>query len=141
MSTNRNIKLLHPAAKIPTRNHPLDAGHDCYLVEDIILEPHSSYRVPLGFAIQIKQNQMLTVRSRSSTKVKGVSCTQTTCDAGYTGQISAFLINHSSQRVIFKKGDRVVQLVFIRLSGVNTITEGILPESSRGSKGFGSSGQ
>jgi dUTP pyrophosphatase len=138
--TVRRIKLLHPDAKIPTRTHEYDAGYDCYLVEDLTLKPRSFLKFSLGFAIQIKEGQMMTIRSRSSTKVKGASCSETTCDAGYTGQLYGFLINHTDQELQFKKGERCVQIVFIKIS-TEEIVEGTLPESQRGSKGFGSSGR
>ena len=137
----RNIKLLHPDAKIPYKKNKLDAGYDCYLIQDITIPPYSKIRFSLGFAIDIKSGQMLTVRSRSSTKMKGLSCAQTTCDAGYTGELYAFLINHTSEPVTFLKGQRAVQLVFVKLAEFHQIVEGELDEiSERGKKGFGSSG-
>ena len=137
----RTIKLLHPYAKIPIKKHPYDAGYDCYLIQDLVLPPYSSTKFPLGFAIQIKPSQMLTIRSRSSTKSLGISCTQTTCDAGYTGQLFGFLINHTSEIVRFSIGERVVQLVFISLASPEPIIPGQLDWSDRNSSGFGSSGR
>ena len=138
----RNIKLLHPDAKIPIKKHPSDAGWDCFTIEDLTLPPYSSTKFPLGLAVDIKPGELLTIRSRSSTKIQGCSCTQTTCDAGYTGQLHGFLINHTSKTVTFAKGSRVVQLVFIKLSDHHELKEGELDTttSKRGDNGFGSTG-
>lgn len=136
----RKIKFFHEDVKIPVKKYCHDAGYDCYLIEDLTIAPYSHCKFPLGFGIQIKPGQMLTVRSRSSTKMRGVSCCQTTCDAGYTGQLYGFLVNHTNQQVKFFKGDRVVQLVFVQLSSSTTIIPGILDESDRSNKGFGSTG-
>lgn len=140
VTSSRSITMLHPDARIPVKKYESDAGYDVFLVEDVSLKPFSSVRIPLGFGIQIKQGQMLTVRSRSSTKMRGVSCTQTTCDAGYTGQLHGFLINHTNQHITFSKGDRVVQLVFLTLAPSSVLRQGILPLSSREGQGFGSTG-
>jgi len=137
----RVIKLLHKDAKVPSKQYNLDAGYDCYSIEDITVEPHSYKMFDLGFAIQIEPGEMLTIRSRSSTKKRGVSCAQTTCDAGYTGPLKGFLVNSSDEAVTFYKGERIVQLVFIKLSEDKTIQEGTLLQTDRGSKGFGSTGK
>lgn len=140
----RLIKLLHPNAKMPVKVHAQDAGYDHFLCEDITLEPRECIRFPLGIAVEIKTGQMLSVRSRSSTKLKGVSCSQTTCDAGYNGELYGFLINHTDNRITWNAGDRVVQLVFLKLPEPYVLTELApqenLPPSSRNTAGFGSTG-
>jgi len=141
-NSKRLIKRLHPDAKLPLKKHKFDAGSDVFLIEDVTLKPYSSTMVPLGIAVQIKPGEMLTIRSRSSTKIKGISCTQTTCDAGYTGELKTFLINHTDKAVEFKKGERVFQLVFIKISENSEFVEAVeLPSSSRNDSGFGSTGK
>lgn len=136
----RKIKLIHPDAQIPTKKHSQDAGYDCFLIEDLVLKPKSHLRFNMGFAIEIKDGEMLTVRSRSSTKMKGVSCAETTCDPGYTGELYGFLINHSDEEITFTKGSRVVQLVFLKIQNNQELVEGQLTTSERGQRGFGSTG-
>lgn len=137
----RKVKLLHSDAKVPIKKHPLDAGYDCFLIEKCTIPAYSSIKIPLGIAIEIKPNEMLTIRSRSSAKTKGVSCTENTCDAGYTGQLFAFLINHTSESVSFEKGERVVQLVFVKIAEHEQLVIGELDETTRGNTGFGSTGK
>lgn len=137
---SRAIELVHPAAKLPKRSYPYDAGLDHYLVEDIVLKPYQTITFGLGLKIETKPGQMLTIRSRGSTKMKGVSCTETTCDAGYVGELKGFLTNHTDQIVTFKKGDRAVQLVFIKLAEPAQLVQRPLPAGLRGTKGFGSTG-
>ena len=137
----RKIKLIYPEVKIPTKTYSLDAGYDCYLIEDLIVPAYSAIKFPLGFAIQINPNEMLTIRSRSSAKLKGVSCAESTCDAGYTGQLHGFLINHTSKDIFFSKGERVVQLVFVKIAESSTLVPGQLGDTERGSAAFGASGR
>lgn len=139
---DRLFKLLHPDAKLPIKKHELDAGADHYLIQDLTLKPRGTLVFPLGIAAQIKPGELLTIRSRSSTKLKGVSCAQTTCDPGYTGELYGFLINHTDQQIVFKKGERVVQLTYVQLApNYNCKIAETLPDiGERKDKRFGSTG-
>ena len=137
---DRKIKLLDPNAKIPTKAYPFDAGYDVYLTKDLTIPPKEMIQFKLGFAVEIHPGEMLTIRSRSSAKRKGVFCCDSTCDAGYTGQISAFIINYSNNTQEFKAGDRIVQIVWHNIPHTFKLVEGQLSESTRGTRGFGSSG-
>jgi dUTP pyrophosphatase len=64
-----------------------------------------------------------------------------TIDAGYRGEIQVILINHDLHETFkISRLDRIAQLVVQRVEQVDfeVVTE--LPESVRGSGGFGSSG-
>ena len=64
-----------------------------------------------------------------------------TIDAGYRGEISCIVINlDPKDEVSFKKGDRIAQLVIQRVERAEFIEVTELPESERGSDGFGSTG-
>lgn len=139
----RRVILLREGAKLPVKKHYTDAGYDCYLCEDVTIPPHSLLKVPLGLAVDILPGEMLSIRSRSSTKVKGVMCADSTCDTGYTGQLWTFLVNVTSEPVSFKKGERVVQLVFHRLAHepMELTLAPALDSTPRGENGFGSTGR
>ena len=139
---SRAIKLLHENAKVPTKTYKLDAGYDCYLVADLTIPAKSTIKLELGFAIEVKEGEVMSIRSRGSTKNKGVIAADSTCDAGYRGPLFAFLYNTTDQTVQFKKGDRIVQLVFEKLSDHYNIpiVEKGLPLSERDTASLGSSG-
>lgn len=140
-SFTRQIKLLHPLAKVPLKKHQTDAGYDVFLVSDLTLKPREIKRVPLGLAVEIKEDEFLTIYSRSSAKLNGISVADNACDSGYTGELYAFMINHNENQVNYKTGDRVVQLVFKKVSAsyefklVEDLKSGL-----RGTNGFGSTG-
>lgn len=141
----RKVKLLHPDSKLPSKKYQHDAGFDHYLIEDLTIPARSFVRFPLGIAIEIKENEFLTIRSRSSMKMKGLSCAETTCDSFYTGELFGFLINHSKKDIALKKGDRAIQLVFQKITPHEGLValepEDQLPQGERGSAGFGSTGK
>jgi dUTP pyrophosphatase len=64
-----------------------------------------------------------------------------TIDAGYRGEIKVLLVNHDPREPIaLKRGDRVAQLVVQRFERAAFLAVDHLPESARGSGGYGSTG-
>jgi dUTP pyrophosphatase len=62
-------------------------------------------------------------------------------DAGYRGEIRILLLN-TDQKDAFEieAGDRIAQLVITRIEATDFVEAGILTETVRGERGFGSSG-
>jgi dUTP pyrophosphatase len=100
--------------------------------------------VPTGIAIAIPEGFVGLVHPRSGLAVKhGISMVNTpgTIDAGYRGEIQVILINHDvKESFTITRFDRIAQLVIQRVEHVDFETVAELPESDRGSGGFGSSG-
>lgn len=137
-----DIKLLRPSAKIPTRSHHSDVGYDCYCCSDFTLPPQAVTLVPLGFAMGMDESQGVYAQllSRSGLASKGVWVVGGVIDPGYRGEVTAALYNGVSTPFQIKAGDRVCQLAFY-LFGSTTFSEvNVLPPSSRGVGGFGSTG-
>jgi dUTP pyrophosphatase len=64
-----------------------------------------------------------------------------TVDAGYRGEIKVTLLNTDRDRpVSFRRGDRIAQLVIQRVERAAFHEVTVLPGSSRGDGGFGSTG-
>lgn len=64
-----------------------------------------------------------------------------TVDAGYRGEIKVCLINHDPREAVrLCRGDRVAQLVVQRVEHVRFDEVVELPDSARGSGGYGSTG-
>ena len=73
----------------------------------------------------------------------GVSIVNTpgTIDAGYRGEIKVILVNHDlREAAVFKRGDRIAQLVVQRVERAAFHEVAILPGSDRGAGGYGSTG-
>jgi dUTP pyrophosphatase len=64
-----------------------------------------------------------------------------TVDAGYRGEIKVCLINTDREHPVrFSRGDRIAQLVVQRVDRAAFVVVQNLPESERGSGGYGSTG-
>ena len=62
-------------------------------------------------------------------------------DAGYRGEVKVLLINHGDRPAPINRGDRVAQLVVVRVDTVRLEPLDQLPPSDRGGGGFGSTGR
>jgi dUTP pyrophosphatase len=140
IKTYRKVKLFHPDARTPSKKYLTDAGWDCYNIEDFTLKPRESKRIPLGIGLQVRNGEYVSVNTRSSIKLKGASALDSVCDAGYTGELYGYIINNTDKQLLFKKGERVFQIVISKIPYIEYLSEGELPESERGTNGFGSTG-
>ena len=138
------IQRLDKDLPLPQYAKPGDAGLDVYARIDCTLAPGARALVPTGIAIALPEGYVCLAHPRSGLAVKyGVSIVNTpgTIDAGYRGEIQINLINHDLQNDFeIKRGDRIAQLVFQKFEHAQFEEVDVLPESERGSGGFGSTG-
>jgi len=132
---------LHPDAVLPQRAHPTDAGMDVYIIEDVIIPPRGDAMTGLGLASKFSPDWALLVFNKSgrATKLK-LDKGAEVIDSGYRGEIHIHLFNHSDEEVIIKKGEKIAQLLLVRIWAGQPEEVEQLDESSRGSGGFGSTG-
>lgn len=139
------IKRVDPTVPVPVYAKGGDAGADLTSTIDFTLEPGQRALIPTGISIALPDGYVALIHPRSGLALKhGVTLVNTpgTIDAGYRGEIACILINHDAKDSIsFSKGDRIAQLVIQKVERANFIEVEELPGSSRGSGGFGSSGQ
>jgi dUTP pyrophosphatase len=138
------ISRLDPEMPLPSYAQPGDAGADLRSRVDITLAPGERAMVPTGIAIALPEGHAAFVHPRSGLAMRhGLSMVNTpgTIDAGYRGEIAVLLINHDREAPIdIKRGDRIAQLVVQRVEHAAFIEAADLPDSDRGSGGFGSTG-
>jgi len=138
------ITRLDSTLPLPRYAKSGDAGADLTSAIDFTLAPGQRQLVPTGIAIALPQGFVALVHPRSGLAIKhGVTLVNSpgTIDSGYRGEISCILINlDSKDSVSFKKGDRIAQLVIQSVERAEFIEVTELPESERGSGGFGSTG-
>ena len=129
---------------MPTYAKVGDAGADLATRVDVTLSPGERALVPTGISIALPQGYVALVHPRSGLAIKsGISLVNSpgTIDSGYRGEISCILINHDlHETVTFKKGDRIAQVVIQKVEVAEFIEQQELPNSQRGSDGFGSTG-
>ncbi len=138
------IKRLDPGMPLPSYSHPGDAGADLATAEDVELGPGERVLVRTGLAIALPAGYAAFVHPRSGLAAKyGVTLVNApgTVDAGYRGEIKVTLLNTDSDRAVrFNRGDRIAQLVIQRVERAVFHEVEVLPGSSRGDGGFGSTG-
>jgi len=138
------VQRLDPDLPLPSYAHPGDAGADLLTTVDVTLAPGERAMVPTGIAIALPEGFVALVHPRSGLAAKhGLSIVNTpgTVDAGYRGEIKVMLINHDPQEPVeLRRGDRIAQLVIQRFERAAFVEVGDLPDSVRGSGGYGSTG-
>lgn len=132
----------HDLAKLPSKNHDSDTGYDVYAVEDKIIPAKSSNVVGVGLKFAyIPEGYWIKVESRSGLGFKhSILAHPGIIDSGYRGDAGVKLYNLSDKDYEIKAGDRIAQFV-IYLNLSMPVEWGKVEESSRGEKGFGSSGK
>lgn len=138
------VQQLDDGLPLPVYAHPGDAGADLLSTVDVTLAPGERALVPTGIALALPDGYVALVHPRSGLAARhGLSIVNApgTVDAGYRGEIKVLLINHDPAEVIvLKRGDRIAQLVIQRFERARFVAVDTLPESVRGSGGYGSTG-
>ena len=112
--------------------------------ESITLSPNESTIIPSGISIFIEDNNFAAIvipRSGLGAK-KGLVCGNLLglIDSDYQGPLSISLWNRSESEIVINPGERVAQLVVIRVNQVELDLVDEFTETERGNKGFGSTG-
>ncbi len=143
--TKIQVKKLHPDSKIPKYMTELAAGMDisAFLGSAITIKPGQRCLIPTGLAFAIPAGYEVQVRPRSGLAIKhGIALVNSpgTIDADYRGEISIILINHGAENFTINSGDRIAQIVVAPVCRVELVPVAELPETKRGSGGFGHTG-
>src|ERR1700744_4525393 len=108
--------------------------------EPLTLSPGRHALVPTALAIALPEGFEAQVRPRSGLAAKhGVTVLNSpgTIDADYRGEIQVILINHGSEPFAIRRGERIAQMVIAPMVQVTLVPVTSLPETDRGSGGFG----
>lgn len=137
------VKLLSEKAKMPTRGTPGSSGLDVYAPIDVIIKARSDVLIPLDLSFDIPYGWDLSVYNKSGVSTKKHLCKGAELiDSDYTGNCHVHLFNHSDYDVVFNAGDKIAQLVMREVWMGDLIeVKNIEKDTSRGSGGFGSTGE
>lgn len=142
------VKILrvNPLAKLPAYATEGSVGLDLQSMEDCVLYPAYAKKLPTGIALSLPRGYEAQIRPRSGLSAKGVHCAFGTVDSDFVGELCVVLTWFDfSREGAFKieAGDRVAQLVVSpvpRIQWDEVSTQEELGTTTRGTKGFGSSG-
>jgi len=113
-------------------------------IEDkIILAAGKRAIVPTGLSIALPMGYEAQVRPRSGLAAKhGVTVANApgTIDADYRGEVGVILINLGEEDFVIERGMRIAQMVIAPVTTIIWEETDTLPDTERGSGGFGSTG-
>ena len=110
----------------------------------VTLEPGQRGLVPTGLAIALPEGTEAQVRPRSGLAIRsglGIINSPGTIDSDYRGEIRVPLINHDGESQEVAHGERIAQMVLARTLRIEWEETRALPETERGTGGFGSTGR
>ena len=142
--TELAFQRLDPDAVLPERAHPGDAGFDLRSIEDVEVGPGERAMVRTGLAVAIPDGHAGLVLPRSGLASKhGLTLANAPglIDTGYRREVICSVVNldpHESVKIA--RGDRIAQLVVVEVPELRPRWVDELPPSSRGERGFGSTG-
>lgn len=131
------IKLLDFGGITPKRAHYNDAGADVYSLDNYIISPGETVKVPLGIGLEIPDGYVGFVFPKSSLSSRGLVSELAPIDSGYRGEIHAILHNNSGSEIKINKNQKIGQMVILPVV-LAEFTENL--DNSRGTGAFGSTG-
>ena len=138
------VLIVSADSQLPAYAHPGDAGADLRSAVDGVVPARSRATFGTGVAIALPDGFVGLVHPRSGLAAKhGVTVLNApgTVDAAYRGEIAVTLVNHSDEDFQVQAGDRIAQLLVQAVERARFIRVEKLPDSHRGTGGFGSTGK
>jgi dUTP pyrophosphatase len=136
------VKKVHPEAKLPVFAHHNDAGMDLHTVEDVEVRAGEIARVRSGLAFEIPEGHVGLCWDKSGLSMnQGIKVLAGVLDEGFRGEVVMGVINLGKADYVFKKGEKVMQMLIQRVEHPKIVEVNELEESARGERGFGSTGK
>jgi len=136
------IMKLHPDAIIPKYAHPGDAGMDLYSIEPVVLAPGERKSIPTGIAMEIPDGYVGLIWDKSGLSHRfGLKTLGGVIDSIFRGELQVGVINLSKEPIKFDKGHKIAQLLIQKIEIAELDETDEISDSSRGDKGFGSTGK
>jgi len=140
------VKKLDPKVQLPSYITEGSSGMDlmAFIKDSIKIAPNTVAIIPTGISVAISNDVEIQIRPRSGLAAKSsisVLNTPGTIDSDYRGELKVILFNHSNQEFVVRNNDRIAQMVLMPVLKVDFEEVDDLPDTLRGSGGFGSTGK
>jgi len=135
------VKKLSSTATLPKRGSQHAAGYDLASAKKVTVPARGKALVKTDLAMIIPEGCYGRIAPRSGLAWKKfIDIGAGVIDRDYRGNVGVVMFNHGDQPLEVEVGDRIAQLVLERIAEpvVEEVEE--LPETERGSGGFGSTG-
>ncbi|MCX7972895.1 MAG: dUTP diphosphatase [Candidatus Aminicenantes bacterium] len=135
------VRKLNPLAKLPQYSHSGDAGLDLFASEEILLKPGEIKAIGTGLQMAIPPGYVGLIWDKSGLSLRGLHRLAGVIDSSYRGEVRVVLVNLAQEDLIVQPGMKIAQLLIqpIEIVEIEEVKE--LESTSRGEKGFGSTGQ
>ena len=143
-------KNLYDSIELPKRSTSKSAGYDIRSMESGIIKPGESKRFKTGLKVNMNDDEVLYIYSRSSLGYKynvtmvnsvGVIDADFYNNPDNEGHFSVCLINHGDKDFEVNVGDRIAQAIILPYPVVEYEETDELSETERGTGGHGSTGR
>ena len=140
------VKKLNPKVQLPSYRTAGSSGMDlmAFIKDPIKVAPNTSALISTGISVAIPNDVEIQIRPRSGLAAKSsisVLNTPGTIDSDYRGELKIILFNHSKKEFVVRNNDRIAQMVLMPVLKVDFEEVDDLPDTLRGSGGFGSTGK
>ena len=137
------VKKLDKKVQLPSYKTKGSSGMDliAFIDNPIRITPNTSALISTGISIAIPEDFEVQIRPRSGLAVKSnisVLNTPGTIDSDYRGELKIILFNHGKKDFTVKNNDRIAQMILMPILKVNFEEVEKLPDTVRGTGGFGS---
>ena len=135
------FKRLSSNAFQPEKCSPCAAGFDLRSAYNVVVPARGNALVKTDLAIKIPDGCYGRIAPRSGLALKNnIDIGAGVIDRDYTGNVGIVLFNHKDEDFLVTKGDRVAQLICEKIEYPKLVEMDELPDTKRGSSGFGSTG-
>jgi len=132
------------SAKPPFKNNKHDAGWDMHACTEhnmpVLIPADGVVKIPSGIKMMIPKGWCGYIITRSSGTLKQLDISGV-IDSGYTGEVQIIVRNVGTSSVLIQPGERIAQLLLVKVPSVKWIEVDSLEQTERGENGFGSSGK
>lgn len=132
---------LDEGAFLPQRAHDTDAGADILTPMAFMLPARGSVTIHTGVHIQLLPGTAGLLVSKSGLNVNNGIVSDGLIDEGYGGEIVVKLYNLSDNAHVFKRGEKITQLVIVPVLYADILQVDRVQGGPRGNAGFGSTGR
>lgn len=117
------------------------SGNENGPIQRVGIAPHSTIKIPTGWAFQPPEGYMLQILQRSGLASKGLIPIGGIIDNDYNSEIVIILLNTSDDYIFVNNGDRVAQMAIRKYYQAEFDIVSELESTVRGGNGFGSTGK
>eukprot|EP00435_Cladocopium_sp_Y103_P040980 s704_g11.t1 len=134
------VKLLNDAASLPTRSTTGSAGLDLCSTQEYRVAAGEHQLIKTGLAVELPRGTYGRIASRSGLAAHGIEVSAGVIDRDFRGEVKVLIRNLSGREFWVRQGDRIAQLIVEKVMEVEVSQVESLSETTRGRRGFGSTG-